>query len=168
MIKNTNPQSQDYAILLKSALNYLKYRQRLEVELVNHLSRKHPKLIDLIEQVIDYLQQNRYLNDNQFYSDWIRSQLNKGKGRNKPKQYCSHQLSPTNPNPILPPKRRNHFPRSMCFSRWHQLFLRSVLPYGQLQTYTNPITHFPTSHNTNYKPNQIYLLSYSCPPTVSN
>jgi regulatory protein len=70
----------------KKALNYafllLKYRPRAKQEIISRL-RKKGYSISIIEKVLAYLEENKYLDDRSFAQAFASSRLSKGWGRKK-------------------------------------------------------------------------------------
>jgi regulatory protein len=70
----------------KKALNYafllLKYRPRAKKELFSRLKKKGYSA-SVIDKVLTYLEENKYINDENFTKEFVSSCLNKGWGKKK-------------------------------------------------------------------------------------
>lgn len=71
---------------LQYSLLLLKYRARTKKEIFRRLKEKGWKNL-LITKVVNYLNENKYLNDNEFVELFIESSLNKGWGQGR---VCFH------------------------------------------------------------------------------
>ena len=77
---NNEASGKEYPKALNAALHFLTYRPRSESEVRRRLSRRY--LPDVIERVILFLRQNRYLDDAAFAQLWRRSrEQSRPKGR---------------------------------------------------------------------------------------
>lgn len=70
----------------KKALNYsfllLKYRPRAKAEIISRLKRKDNSPA-IIEKVVNYLEENNFINDEEFCRIFISSGINRGWGKRK-------------------------------------------------------------------------------------
>ena len=62
----------DYEKYLNSAIKFLSYRARSEKEIGDYL-RKKKTPVDVTENIINFLKQNNFINDEEFTRQWIQS-----------------------------------------------------------------------------------------------
>lgn len=72
----------DFNKALKYAFILLKFRQRHSAEILNRLTKKGYSL-EVIEDVLDYLKKNKYIDDEEFVKNYISTLSKKGFGRRK-------------------------------------------------------------------------------------
>ena len=70
-------EEKDYQRAKELAINYISYRPRSSKEVRSHLIHKGYSF-PLVDQVVNYLIESDYINDQEFAKKWYMSRLNKG------------------------------------------------------------------------------------------